>query len=325
MATVRIGSAHIDERGKAKGGKAGDQTGKEVSPQDWYKHAKGWVLIRAKDPEKAALIADAMKAACENPLVGYDQSQRNTLWDALKNKEFDLSRLEDPVEVDCSSLVRFCCAAAGIIASNFSTATEVSHLRATGAFDVLTAPKYTQQSAYLRKGDILVTKTQGHTVVALNDGPKAYEDDVSLGTRPLARGDSGADVAELQDALARLGFDPQGIDGEFGPNTQKAVKAAQQALGLPVTGEADLATIQAIQAALDQVVDPDEPGSEPEPGIHVTGDSVNIRTGPGTDYDVVAQAKKGDVLATVKTDGWYPVLVGGDVRWISAQYTQVVT
>ena len=33
---VKVGSARIDENGKAHGGKAGDQTGKEVSTQNWY-------------------------------------------------------------------------------------------------------------------------------------------------------------------------------------------------------------------------------------------------------------------------------------------------
>ena len=32
---VKIGSARIDENGKAHGGAAGDQTGKEVSTQSW--------------------------------------------------------------------------------------------------------------------------------------------------------------------------------------------------------------------------------------------------------------------------------------------------
>jgi hypothetical protein len=325
MATVRIGSAHIDERGKATGGKAGDQTGKEVSAQAWYKHSKGWVLIRAKDPAKATVIAETMEAACASPLIGYDQHQRDTLWDALKNKGFDLSKLSAPVEVDCSSLVRFCCAAAGIIPSNFSTGTQVSHLRATGAFTILTASKYVNQSAYLRKGDILVTATKGHTVVVLNDGAKAYDDKVPLGTRPLAKGDSGTDVAELQDALARLGFDPQGIDGEFGPNTEQAVKDAQQALGLPVTGKADLPTITAIKDALAKLVDPEQPEPDTETGIRVTGDSVNLRSGPGEDYSIVGQAMRGDMLEPVVMDGWRPVLAGGEVRWISAQYSEVVS
>ena len=39
--SVKIGSARIDENGRAKGGKAGDQTGREVSTQSWYRHAKG--------------------------------------------------------------------------------------------------------------------------------------------------------------------------------------------------------------------------------------------------------------------------------------------
>ena len=47
--SVIIGSARIDENGKAKGGKAGDQTGKEVSTQKWYKHTKVWRVFRAKD------------------------------------------------------------------------------------------------------------------------------------------------------------------------------------------------------------------------------------------------------------------------------------
>ncbi len=327
MAKVKVGSARIDERGKATGGAAGDQTGKEVSTQDWYLHSKGWVCIRAKEPVVAAAIAATMKAACANPLIGYDQNQRNTLWDALKNKRFDLTKLTVKVETDCSALVRFCCAAAGIVPSNFTTATQISHLRATGAFDILTADKYTRQSAYLRKGDILVTKTKGHTVVVLNDGPKAYEGDVTLGTRALTLGSDGTDVAALQTLLAALGHDPQGIDGDYGPNTETAVKAAQKALGLTATGTASLATIAAIQAAADALTDPDEPDAAPEPedetGLRVTGDTVNLRVGPGTDFDIVKAVKKGTVLAPVSAEGWRPVLVGGEVCWISEKYVEV--
>ena len=37
---VKVGSARIDENGRAHGGKAGDQTGKELSVQSWYRHSK---------------------------------------------------------------------------------------------------------------------------------------------------------------------------------------------------------------------------------------------------------------------------------------------
>ena len=38
---VKVGSARIDENGRAHGGKAGNQTGKELSVQNWYYHSKG--------------------------------------------------------------------------------------------------------------------------------------------------------------------------------------------------------------------------------------------------------------------------------------------
>lgn len=46
---IKIGSARIDENGKTHGGKVGDQTGKEVAIQAWYKHSKGWRVLRAKE------------------------------------------------------------------------------------------------------------------------------------------------------------------------------------------------------------------------------------------------------------------------------------
>ena len=43
---VRIGSARINEKGTTTGGKAGDQTGGEVSIQNYYLHRKR--LVRSK-------------------------------------------------------------------------------------------------------------------------------------------------------------------------------------------------------------------------------------------------------------------------------------
>ena len=58
--SVKIGHASIDERGKAKSGTAGDQTGKELCTRTWY--AKGWnVLLRPK----SATVAEKMAKACE--------------------------------------------------------------------------------------------------------------------------------------------------------------------------------------------------------------------------------------------------------------------
>ena len=60
---VQIGSARIDERGKISGGAAGNQTGKELSTQNWYLHSKGWRVLRPKDYSKARKMAECMCGA----------------------------------------------------------------------------------------------------------------------------------------------------------------------------------------------------------------------------------------------------------------------
>lgn len=170
---VKIGSARIDENGKAKGGKAGDQTSKEVSTQDWYKHNKGWRVFRAKDPDKANMIAQDMEWACANKHIGYDQGQRLTLYNTAKEVGFNCKKVTTNCETDCSALVRVCCAYAGITLPNFRTPTEPKALLNSGEFIEMEGSKYTDSSNYLKRGDILVTKTQGHTVVVLNDGKDA--------------------------------------------------------------------------------------------------------------------------------------------------------
>lgn len=171
--SVKIGSARIDENGRITGGKAGDQTGNEVGTQAWYKHSKGWRAFRPNSAAAAEKIAYAMQAACDNKHIGYNQDERNTLYSAAKAYDFDPAKVTKDVNTDCSALVRVCCAHAGIFISDFNTSSEASALLKSGKFTELTESKYTAQSDYLKRGDILVTKTKGHTVVVLSDGSKA--------------------------------------------------------------------------------------------------------------------------------------------------------
>lgn len=177
---VTVGSARIDENGNAHGGKAGDQNGKEVSSQVWYEHDKGWVLLRCIDPEKRKKIAKCMRDAYVNAFIGYDQYQRDTLYNAVKDKGFDVNTVDKAVECDCSSLVRVCVCYAGIDCPNFRTTNEASVLKNTGWFEKITDDKHTKSSDFLLEGDILCTKVQGHTVVVLNDGAKAGEEKESV-------------------------------------------------------------------------------------------------------------------------------------------------
>ena len=63
----------------------------------------------------------------------------------------------------------------------------------------------------------------------------------------LRRGSTGPEVTALQQRLTDLGFDPNGIDGNFGPGTEAAVKAFQQANGLTVDGIVGPKTRAALQ------------------------------------------------------------------------------
>jgi N-acetylmuramoyl-L-alanine amidase len=59
-------------------------------------------------------------------------------------------------------------------------------------------------------------------------------------TSPLQRGD---DVAELQERLAALGFDPGRVDGIFGEGTRASVASFQRDTGLVADGVAGPATL----------------------------------------------------------------------------------
>lgn len=157
MSKVKIGSARKDENGKYSGGKPGDQTGIEVSMQDFYVHTKGWYVIRANDEKVANKLANLMKKACNNDLIGYSQSDRNSIIKCGVDTKVACN-------CDCSSLVReIVKEATGKDPGDFSTGTEKTVLSKMGLFEI---SEY-YDGFILLKGDILVTKTKGHTVIVI--------------------------------------------------------------------------------------------------------------------------------------------------------------
>jgi len=56
----------------------------------------------------------------------------------------------------------------------------------------------------------------------------------------------------VQDALAKLGFDPGTVDGKNGPNTEKAVRAFQAHVSIGIDGIVGRETRQALVAELDR-------------------------------------------------------------------------
>ena len=225
-----IGSARIDEGGTLHGGRAGDQKQTavpdrkgEVSLQDFYIHRKGWYILRARKPEIQANLALSMERACNNKNIGYDQGQRlGILTNGTGSKM--------PTECDCSSLVRQCIKeASGKDPGNFTTATEAHAVLSTGLFDRLQF----SGADRLWIGDILVTKTKGHTVIVTG----------------MSKGATGGCVQELQTLLNYASIHPTLlVDGIFGPLTMNNLVVWQKIRGIKGTGSVDAVTWTALQA-----------------------------------------------------------------------------
>lgn len=327
MATVYIGSARGDENGRAHSGKAGDQNGgKEVSTQAWYKHKKGWRVFRAKDPNKAKKIAEAMRVICADDNVGYDQYQRNTLYNLLSENGFNIHNISKNVETDCSALVRVCCKYAGIDLPVFSTSNEAKVLLNSGEFVELKGSKYTDQSIYLGEGDILNTCTKGHTVVVISNGSK-YEvlvntEDYALGERTLENGMEGPDVKTLQSFLIDLDYDcgKWGADGDFGDSTEIALRKFQDDHDLNVDGIYGPKT----HAAMLKEIEKSESASNK---VEIRGGNCWVRTAPNTSGTRLGVVKAGEVLpygGQTASNGWHLVEYHNQNGWVSGRYGKLV-
>lgn len=156
----KITHARSNESGKATKGRAGDQTGGEICTTDIYNHAKGWYVLRPKTKFDAENIATAAETIADNDMFGYGQDTRETGVKASKAVNWNFKMVNKPCDFDCSSMVRACCLAAGIDVNDFYTGNEVDVLTKTGKFNLVS---YSMTGVV--RGDILVTKTTGHTAI----------------------------------------------------------------------------------------------------------------------------------------------------------------
>lgn len=323
--TVWVGSARSSYGNTTPGDQNG---GREVSTEKYYVHSKGWVVLRAKDPVVREKIAVAMERACANNDIGYDQSTRLTLFENVKAFGFDPARTTKKVNTDCSALVRVCVHYAGITVGNFITSSEVKYLMATGAFVQYTDDAHCKQDAYLQRGDILDTRTKGHTVVVLSDGTKAHEDapieGYKLGERILKNGMSGDDVKELQTILIGLGYDcgAWGADGDFGDATELAVRKFQTGHDCAVDGEVGEETL----AALHRAEGDSDGGPADARFVEIVGGNCYVRSAPNTSGKKLGVAHRGDILryqGQISADGWHLVEYDGKNGWVSGKYSRL--
>ncbi len=106
--------------------------------------------------------------------------------------------------------------------------------------------------------------------------------------RPVVfkRGDSGPFIADAQEMLAKLGFDPGGPEGVFVSKTEDAVRAFQREHGFEVTGVLDCGTLKSLYEEVD-------PGGYPATLMEGTGPVDDANSDADADADADADSNEG--------------------------------
>ena len=164
----------------------------------------------------------------------------------------------------------------------------------------------------------------------------------TLGTRTLKKGSKGTDVKALQEFLMQLGYalPKYGADGEFGTETEAALKKLQAKAGIKQDGVYGSETHQALLDAIadndagkepEQPEDPAQPDPSDTPAtkrvcIVCGSGTVNIRMGNGTQYERITAVPNGTSFEWVATaqNGWHAIAVNGRVGWVSGKYSKTI-
>jgi len=362
--THYIANSGKDENNAYHGGKAGDQTGHEFELKKWY--SRPWtVILRYPDAAVALLIARLGCAAALNDRIGYDQDQRGTYWAQLQKAGYDPSKITVACEEDCTAGVSANVKAAGALLGikalenlPLCSSRNMKQAFVKAGFVALTASKYLTGPEHLYPGDVLLCENH-HAATNVTCGKsvrgeweKALDNPSEPVPQGLSRGDHGGAVTAMQTAL--LAWDATclpryGADGDFGSETEKAVKAFQEAEGLPVTGVYDEATRKALTApanddavgaisgspAHDSGTDDSELSDDPIPPLEPTGKyieivQIHVRSAPGVQYMSLGTVQPGYRLPyqgeTHKDDmgvPWYLVEYDGQNGWVSSAVGEV--
>lgn len=163
--------------------------------------------------------------------------------------------------------------------------------------------------------------------------------ETALGSRLLSKGTEGADVKRLQEYLLGLGYNlpKYGADGDFGLETEAALRAFQADAGLVVDGKYGEKSHAALMNAVadgeegSQTTQPETPDAEDAPAPRMVvivsdGGKVNVREGNGLTYGRITQLAAGTTCPYVATaeNGWHAVAVGKRVGWVSGAYSRVL-
>lgn len=163
---------------------------------------------------------------------------------------------------------------------------------------------------------------EGRTTFGVYSGKISEQNSVNTGILDtiLNLGDRGQAVKTMQEKLIKLGIScgSAGADGDFGQATLEAVKAFQKKFGgLGIDGIAGNQTLTALDKAVTGLM------SSKEISVRIVADVLNVRSGPGMNYPVISNVKKGNICTAVEEKaGW--AKIKSPSGWISSQYYEDV-
>ncbi|NLI54096.1 MAG: hypothetical protein GX417_07185 [Clostridiales bacterium] len=179
MAT-KIADARQDENGKARGGQAGDQSGKEILVHDWYLRDGGWdVYLECTDEGMALEASNNMIRMANDNSFGYDQDQRWTAEDAILAAGGNIEAAAAS-ETDCSAAVLTSYRLTGLKVARGYTGNLESLLLATGKFVAHREAKYLASGNYAKIGGLYLTAGK-HVAMVVTNGSKAETSESASG------------------------------------------------------------------------------------------------------------------------------------------------
>ena len=326
--THYIANTGHDERGKYRGGAAGDQGG-EYTLRSWY--SRPWtVVLRYPDTAVGLEIAKLSIEAALNDDIGYDQGSRTTYWQALVKAGYDPGDIRTCCETDCTAATTANVKAAGHLLGiaaleDIPIDTYSGNMRARfvkAGFRASTDKKYLDSPDDLLPGDVLLCEGH-HAAVNIT-----YGEDVRKGTedvpaeRILKNGMSGQDVKRMQEGLIRLGYScgRWGADGDFGDGTELALRKFQKRMGLKADGEFGPKSRAAMQKALDALDVSSDGGA-----VKIVGGRCYVRSAPrleGRRLGVVSEGAALPYAGQTTSDGWLAVTYKGTTGWVSDKYAR---
>ncbi len=131
---------------------------------------------------------------------------------------------------------------------------------------------------------------------------------------PYRDGQRGSHIVELKENLTLLGFGnfPDNPSNAYGSVTAGVVSDFQRNYGLAVSGIAEEVTL----SQLNVILSLDTHG-------FTTANSLNVRSGPSTNYDTVGSLNAGSKVAIIESSGdWLKIVFGNSYAYVHSDYVR---